>query len=69
MDKNKKIIDLFNGKKDIERKTIKAVGKPKKRFSEDALRMLRAIRFAVELPARGGPAFGWNIEKETFKAN
>ena len=68
MDKNKKIIDLFNGKKDIERKTIKAVGKPKKRFSEDALRMLRAIRFAVELPARGGPAFGWNIEKETFKA-
>jgi len=54
------IIDLFDGKQDIERKIIKAVGKPAERFSEDALRMLRAVRFATTL--------GFTIEKETAKA-
>ena len=43
------IIDLYGGVKDIENKTIRAVGNPDDRFSEDALRMLRAIRFAVQL--------------------
>ncbi|RJQ37690.1 CCA tRNA nucleotidyltransferase [Candidatus Microgenomates bacterium] len=43
------IIDPFGGQKDIENKIIRAVGDPKKRFKEDALRLLRAIRLATEL--------------------
>lgn len=45
----KDMVDLFDGLKDIKDKTIKTVGEPKDRFSEDALRMMRAIRLAVEL--------------------
>ncbi len=56
------LIDPFSGKKDLERKIIRAVGKPEKRFSEDALRMMRAVRLAVSLGK------GWKIEKETEKA-
>lgn len=41
--------DPFHGQKDIEKKVIRAVGGPNERFSEDALRMLRAIRLAAEL--------------------
>lgn len=44
-----KIIDLFGGLDDIKNKTIKAVLNPEKRFNEDALRMMRAIRFACML--------------------
>jgi len=43
------LIDLFGGVKDIESKTLKTVGEPGDRFNEDALRMLRAVRFAVQL--------------------
>ena len=43
------LIDYFNGIDDIKNKTIKAVGDPNKRFQEDALRMLRAIRFSCQL--------------------
>jgi len=43
------IIDLFDGKKDLEEKVIRTVGDPKERFNEDALRMLRAVRLATEL--------------------
>lgn len=43
------IIDPFDGQKDLKKKLIRAVGEPEKRFSEDALRLLRAIRFAVVL--------------------
>ena len=46
---NGHIIDLYGGLKDIENKTIRAVGKPDDRFTEDALRMLRAVRFACQL--------------------
>ncbi len=49
MDKNKKIIDKLEGKKDIKKKIIKTVGDPDFKFTEDALRMLRAIRFATTL--------------------
>lgn len=63
-----KIIDLFDGQKDMKNKLIKAVGDPMDRFSEDALRMMRAVRFATELSAHGGPALGWEIEKETLSA-
>ena len=45
----KEIIDPYNGQKDIQEKIIKAVRDPKERFSEDALRMMRAIRVATEL--------------------
>lgn len=53
------IIDSFNGQKDIEQKLIRAVGDPKKRFKEDALRLLRAIRLATELE--------FIIEENTWK--
>ncbi|ELC8467113.1 CCA tRNA nucleotidyltransferase [Clostridium perfringens] len=41
--------DCFNGKEDLKNKLIRCVGNPDKRFSEDALRMLRAIRFSCQL--------------------
>lgn len=43
------IVDEFGGLKDLESKTIRCVEDPKKRFSEDALRMLRALRFIAQL--------------------
>ncbi|MDO8560671.1 MAG: HD domain-containing protein [bacterium] len=52
--------DPFNGKTDLEKKMIRAVGKPEERFNEDALRMLRAIRFAAKL--------GFSIEPATLAA-
>jgi len=57
---NFKLIDLYNGQKDIKAKLIRAVGNPNERFSEDALRMMRAIRIATQL--------GFAIEEKTFKA-
>jgi len=55
-----KIIDLFKGQEDLQKKIIRAVGKAEDRFSEDALRMLRAVRFAT--------IFGFNIEEKTSQA-
>jgi len=43
------IIDPYQGQADLEAKLIKTVGEPDERFKEDALRMLRAIRFSVQL--------------------
>lgn len=43
------IIDLYKGQEDIKDKVVRAVGKPDDRFQEDALRMLRAVRFSVQL--------------------
>lgn len=60
MDINGNIIDLFNGIEDLNNKIIRSVGDPKERFNEDALRMMRAVRFACEL--------NFKIEKETFDA-
>jgi len=54
------IIDLFGGQKDLQKKVIRAVGEPADRFKEDALRMLRAVRFAVQL--------GFEIEPKTERA-
>jgi len=54
------VIDLFGGKKDISQKLIRAVGQASDRFQEDALRMLRAIRFHAQL--------GFEIEESTFFA-
>jgi len=52
------IVDIFEGKEDMNQRIIRAVGNPDERFSEDALRMLRALRFAVQLD--------FEIEKNTF---
>lgn len=54
------LIDLFNGKEDLEKRVVRCVGDPIKRFSEDALRMLRAVRFSAKL--------GFSIEKDTLNA-
>ncbi len=54
------IIDYFNGVEDIHNKVIRCAGNPNDRFSEDALRIMRAIRFATR--------FGFEIEQETRKA-
>ena len=45
----KGIIDLFGGESDIEKRVIRCVGDPEKRFGEDALRILRAFRFVSKL--------------------
>lgn len=57
---DEEITDLFGGREDIKSKVIKAVGDPQKRFTEDALRILRAIRFAATL--------GFKLDEETKKA-
>ena len=56
----KKVLDWVGGQKDIKKKLIRAIGDPKKRFTEDKLRMLRAVRFASVL--------GFRIEPKTFAA-
>ncbi|MBQ9333928.1 MAG: CCA tRNA nucleotidyltransferase [Lachnospiraceae bacterium] len=43
------LVDIYDGLGDLERKVIRCVGDPKERFSEDALRMMRAVRFAAQL--------------------
>jgi tRNA nucleotidyltransferase (CCA-adding enzyme) len=47
--KDIELIDIFGGQKDIKLKIIRAVGEPADRFKEDALRMMRAVRFACQL--------------------
>lgn len=54
------LVDLYGGVKDIEEKKIRCVGNPMERFSEDALRMLRALRFSAQLD--------FSIDEETFAA-
>lgn len=49
MDRDGKIIDYFNGQNDLEKQVIKAVGNPEERFFEDALRMMRGVRFVSQL--------------------
>jgi tRNA nucleotidyltransferase (CCA-adding enzyme) len=53
-------VDLYGGREDLGARLIRAVGEPKKRFSEDALRILRAFRFCSKL--------GFDIEKNTLSA-
>jgi len=54
------IVDAFGGMQDLENKIIRCVGNPKERFSEDALRMMRAVRFSGQL--------GYEIEQATAEA-
>jgi len=55
-----RLIDPFDGRKDLKNKIIRAVGNPKERFSEDALRVMRAVRFATTLNLK--------IEEKTAQA-
>lgn len=59
-----RVIDFIDGQKDIEARVIKAVGDPEVRFREDKLRMLRAVRFAVELDFRIDGATAEAIKKQ-----
>src|SRR4026207_378361 len=55
-----KVIDLVGGRADIAAKLVRAIGDPAKRFAEDRLRMLRAVRFAAVLD--------YQIDKQTWDA-
>ena len=57
---NDGLCDLYGGREDIAKGIIRAVGEPKKRFTEDALRILRGIRFSAVL--------GFKIEEKTASA-
>jgi poly(A) polymerase len=54
------VLDFVGGRKDLKAEIIRTIGNPDRRFSEDKLRMLRAVRFAAR--------FGYTIEPETFQA-
>ena len=54
------LVDLFEGRKDLESRVIRCVGEAYRRFDEDALRILRALRFAA--------VYGFSIEEETANA-
>lgn len=54
------IIDEFDGIKDLEAGIIRCVGEPEERFGEDALRIMRAVRFSAQL--------GYDIEEKTLEA-
>lgn len=54
------LVDLFGGLDDLNKRVIRCVGNAEDRFGEDALRMMRAIRFAAQL--------GYSIEEETYNA-
>jgi poly(A) polymerase len=57
---NNEVLDYVGGQKDLEAGIIRAIGDPERRFVEDKLRMLRAVRFAAR--------FAYKIEDETFAA-
>ncbi len=57
---NDQVLDFVGGRRDLEARTIRAIGAPERRFAEDKLRMLRAVRFAAR--------FDYRIEEETFAA-
>lgn len=60
MDVRGQLHDPYGGREDLERKVIRCVGAAEKRFGEDALRIMRGLRFAATL--------GFNIEEETARA-
>lgn len=60
LDLAKNIIDPFEGQIDLKAKLVRAVREPQERFEEDALRLMRAVRFATVL--------GFRLEEKTFEA-
>ena len=57
---SERVIDYVNGREDLAGKLVRAIGQPSRRFAEDRLRMLRALRFAAVL--------GFEIEADTWSA-
>jgi poly(A) polymerase/tRNA nucleotidyltransferase (CCA-adding enzyme) len=57
---DKKLVDIYKGQNDIKDMLVRTVGAPEERFNEDALRLLRAVRFSAQL--------GFTIENETMDA-
>jgi poly(A) polymerase len=57
---NDEVLDYVGGRKDIEAHVVRTIGDPERRFTEDKLRLLRAVRFAARL--------GYEIEPSTFSA-
>lgn len=60
MDANYQLYDYFDGQQDIKNKVIKTVGPAQERFAEDALRMIRCLRFQSQL--------SFDIDKQTYQA-
>ncbi|MBQ9953630.1 MAG: CCA tRNA nucleotidyltransferase [Clostridia bacterium] len=60
MDVRQNLVDLFGGRADIDEKIVRCVGDAERRFEEDALRILRALRFAAR--------FGFSLEAQTQAA-
>ncbi len=56
----KEVLDFVGGREDLKKGLLRAIGAPQERFSEDKLRILRAVRFAT--------TFGFTIEEETWNA-
>jgi poly(A) polymerase len=54
------VLDFVHGREDLQRGVVRTIGDPQQRFSEDKLRMLRAVRFAAR--------FGYSIHEQTFAA-
>src|SRR4029077_10189447 len=54
------VLDYVGGREDLQQGLIRAIGEPHQRFTEDKLRMLRAVRFAAR--------FGYAIDAQTFAA-
>ncbi len=63
----KTVLDFVDGQKDLEKQILRTIGNPDERFSEDYLRMLRAIRFAVKLEFEIEPATWDAIKKHASK--
>ncbi len=57
---DKGLVDPFNGQQDLEKRLLRCVGKAETRFQEDALRIVRALRFSA--------CYGFSVENETAKA-
>ena len=59
---NDKVVDFVEGQRDITNKVLRAIGEAEKRFDEDKLRMLRAIRFAADFEFEIEFEFGFELE-------
>lgn len=63
----KEVLDFVHGQRDLEKGILRTIGNPDERFSEDYLRMLRAVRFAVKLAFDIEPATWASIQKHADK--
>jgi putative nucleotidyltransferase with HDIG domain len=66
MDASGELVDPFEGQKDLKKKVIRTVGVPEERFGEDALRLMRAVRFATELDFKMEPATKNAVREQAY---